>query len=132
MSHVANKLRTKNYAKVFTDTVLSHLHFTCVKIMTEGLFEISLSFYINTLNYKNKKFHIRLDIFVISPRILLINNRDDPFRSVILHGFYHFIKKVSKGNSTSTSRICKFLMDRHLRPFLSPQVPSKMPCKNIH
>lgn len=61
MSHVANELRTKNYAKVFTDTVLSHLHFRCVKIMTEGLFEItSLPFYINTLNYKNKKFHIRL------------------------------------------------------------------------
>lgn len=60
--------------------------------MTERLFEITfLPFCINTLKYKNKKFHVRLDMFVIPPRILLIDSRDDPFRSVILYGFYHFI-----------------------------------------
>lgn len=89
---LTNKLRTKNYAKVLTDTVLSHLHFRGAKIMTERLFEITfLPFCINTLKYKNKKFHVRLDMFVIPPRILLIDSRDDPFRSVILYGFYHFI-----------------------------------------
>lgn len=98
--------------------------------MTEGLFEITfLPFYRNTLKEKNKKFHIRSGIFVIPPRILLIDSHDDPFCPVILYSFYHFIKKASKANSKSTSWICKFLMDRSLRLLLPRTVPNKTPCR---
>lgn len=98
--------------------------------MTEGLFEITLiPFYRNTLKYKNKKFHIGSGIFVIPPRIPLIDSHDDPFCPVILYSFYHFIKKASKVNSKSTSRLCKFLMDRYLCLFLRRTVPRKTPCR---
>lgn len=98
--------------------------------MTEGLFEITfLPFYINTLKYKNKKFHIGSDIFVIPPRILLIDSHDDPFHPVIPYSFYHFIKNVSKVNSASTSYICEFCADRHLCLFLSSTVPNVILCR---